>query len=44
MDLCFQLDTHRLKSGIEEVAEHLNLDEIMFNGPKLEVEKLDSTN
>ena len=44
MDLCFQRQIYRIKSEIEEVAEHLNIDHIMFNGPKIEVEKLNSTN
>ena len=44
MDLCFQLQAYRIKSEIEEVAEHLNIDHIMFNGPKLEIERLDSSN
>ena len=44
MDLCFQRQIFWNKSEIEEVAEHLNIDCIMINGPKLEVEKLNSTN
>ena len=43
MDLCFQVHTKKINSDIEEAAEHLNIDHIMFNAPKVEVERLDST-